>query len=81
MDLDLYPRLVMWNASGLKVVWVLFEVVAPLEVAKTVPPSDLVLVCWGYSEVEYFHSESLVAVVVRVKFVSMVDMYSCARCR
>ena len=74
MDLDLDTSWVMWKASVLKLVWVLFEVVAPSEVAKTVPPLDLVLVCWGYSEVEYFHSEALVAVVARVKFVSVVEM-------
>ena len=50
----------------------LAEVVAPLEVAKPVPPLDLELVCWGYSEVDFFHSKSVVAVVARVKFVSVV---------
>ena len=48
-------------------VWVLTEVFAPSEVGKPVLPSELVLVCWGYSEVEYFHSESVVAAVARVK--------------
>ena len=31
-----------------------------------VSPLDLVLVCWGYVEVEAFHSKSMVALVVRV---------------
>ena len=52
----------------------LTEVFAPSYVAKPVPPSELVLVCWGYFEVEDFYSESVVAVVVRVKFVSVVEM-------
>ena len=50
----------------LDVVWVITEVVLPSDSAKLVPPSELVLVCWGYSEVEDFHSESMVAVVARV---------------
>ena len=58
----------------------LTEVFAPSEVEKTVPPLDLVLVCWRYSEVEDFHSESVVAVVARVKFVSVVGMCFCAEC-
>ena len=56
------------------------ELFAPSEVAKPVTPFDMVLVCQGYSEVEYFHSESVVAVVARVKFVSVVEMCFCARC-
>ena len=51
----------------------LTELFSPLEVAKLVPPSELV--CWGYSEVGYFHSESVVAVAARVKFVSVVEMW------
>ena len=39
----------------------------------------MVLVCWGYFEVEDFHSESVVAVAVRVEFVSAVEMCLCAR--
>ena len=61
-------------------VWVLTEVFAPSEVGKPVLPSELVLVCWGYSEVEYFHSESVLAVVTRVKYVSVVEMLLYARC-
>ena len=49
------------------VVLVLSEVFSHLEFEKPVPHSELVLVCWGYSEVEYFHSESVVAAVARVK--------------
>ena len=56
------------------------EAFTPWEVEKSVPPLDMVLVCWGYSEVEYFHSESVVAVVARVKFVSVVEMCFCAGC-
>ena len=62
MDLDLDPSWVMQKSAVLEVVWVLTEVFAPSEVTKPVPPSELVLVCWGYFEVEYFHSESVVAV-------------------
>ena len=58
----------------------LTEVFAPSEVSKTVPPSDMVLVCWGYSEVEDFHSESVVAVAARVKFVSVAEMCFCEKC-
>ena len=48
------------------------EVVAPSEVLKPVTPLELVLVCWGYYEVEKIHSESVAAVVAMVKFVSVV---------
>ena len=58
----------------------LTELFSPSEVVKPVPPSDLVLVCWGCFEVEYFHSESVVAVVARVKFVRVVEMCFCAKC-
>ena len=52
---------------------------SPSEVAKLVPPLELVLVCWGYFEVEYFHSEFVVALVVMVKFVSVAKMCFCAK--
>ena len=58
----------------------LTEVFSPLEVVKPAPALELVLVCWGYSGVEYFHSKSVVAVVARVKCVSVVDMCFCAKC-
>ena len=64
----------------MEVVWVLDESVSPSEFAKPVPPSELVLVCWGYSEVEDFHFESVLAVVARVKLLSMVEMCSFAIC-
>ena len=80
MDLDLDPSWLIWKALVLEVVWVMAEVVALSEVAKPVPPSELVLVGWGYSIVQYFHSESVVAVVARLKFVSVVEMCFCARC-
>ena len=80
MDLGLDPSWVMCKASVLELVWVLTEVFSLLEVAKTVPPSELVLACWGYFEVEDYHSESVVTVVPRVKFVSVVEMCFCARC-
>ena len=79
MDWNLDPSWVMWKAIVLEVVWVLNEVFVPSEVAKPGPPSELVLVCWGYLEVEDFHSESVVAVVVRIKFVSVVEMCLCVR--
>ena len=59
--------------------WVMTDVFAQSEVATPVQPSELVLVCLGYFEVEDFHSESVVVVVARVKFVSMVDMCFFAR--
>ena len=74
MDLDLDPRWVMWKALVLEVMWVPSEVVAPSEVSKTCPPSELLLVCWGYSEPENFYSKSVVAVATRVKFVGVVEM-------
>ena len=73
------PRLVMWKSAVLELVCVMTEVFAPLEVAKTGPPSEMVLVCWGYVEVEYFHSESVVSLVVMVKFVSAVEICFCAK--
>ena len=51
----------------------LTEIFSLLEVSKTFPSSELVLVFWGYFEVEDFHSESVVAVSARVKFVSVVE--------
>ena len=80
MDLDLDPSWVMCKAVILDMVRVLAEVVALSEVEKPVPPSELVLVCWRYYEVEDLHSESMVAVVERVNFVSVVDMCFYARC-
>ena len=62
----------MWKAIFLDVVWVPDEVVTPSGVAKPVPPLELVLVFWGYSEVENFYSESVAAVVTRVKSISLV---------
>ena len=60
-------------------VWVTDEVVAPSDVEKLVPSLELLLVCWGYSDPGIFHSESVVAVVARVKFVIVVEMW-CAKC-
>ena len=70
----------MSKPAVLEVVRVLTEVSAPLEVAKMFPLLELVLLCWGYFEVEDFNSESMVALVVRVKFVSVVEMCFCAKC-
>ena len=80
MDLDLDPSWVMWKSVVLEVVCVLAEVVAPSKVTKPVPPLELLLVCWGYSEPGNFHYESVVAVVARVDFVSVFEMCFCARC-
>ena len=80
VDLDLVPIWVMCKAVVLEVVWVPADLVAPSEVEKLVPPLDLILVCWGYSDPENFHSESMAAVVARVRFVSVVEMCFCARC-
>ena len=79
MDLDLYPSWVMRKAVVLEVVWVPDEVFTSSEVAKIVPPPDLVLLYWGYFEVENFYSKSVLAVVARVKFVSVVEMCFCAK--
>ena len=43
MDLDLYPSWVMRKAVVLEVVWVPDEVFTSSEIAKIVPPPDLVL--------------------------------------
>ena len=72
MDLDVYPSWVMCKDAVLEVVWFLTEVFVLLEVEKPVPPSEMVLVCWGYFEVDDFHSEFVVALVVMVQFVSVV---------
>ena len=74
MDLDVDPVWVMWMAAVMELVQVLNEVFATSEVAKTVPPLEMVLISWGYFEVEYFHSESVVALVLMVKFISTVEM-------
>ena len=50
MDLDLDPIWVMRKAVVLEVVSVLTEVFAHSEVAKPVPPSELLLVYWRYFE-------------------------------
>ena len=71
MDLDLDPSWVMWKAVVLEVVWVPAEVVVTSEVAKLIPPSELLLVCWGYYDPGNFHFESVAAVVTRVRFVSV----------
>ena len=70
----------MWKDALLEAVRVLLNAFVTSEVVKPVPPSELVLVCWRYYEVEDLHSESMVAVVERVNFVSVVDMCFCARC-
>ena len=51
-----------------------------LGTCETAPPLDLLLVCWGYSDPEIFYFESVAAVVIRVIFVSVVEMCFCARC-
>ena len=56
----------MWKAVLLEVVWVTDGFVAPSEVEKLFTPSDLILVCWEYSDPEHFHFESVVAVLTRV---------------
>ena len=80
MDLDVDPSWYMWKDTLLEAVWMLADVFAPSEVAKPVPPSELVLVCWGYFEVEGFHSEFVVALVVMVKFVNLDEIWFLARC-
>ena len=58
----------MYKAAALELVWVLTELFPSSEFAKHVPPSELVLICWGYSVVKDFHSEFVVAVVARESF-------------
>ena len=74
MDLDMYPSWVMWKAVVLEVIWVPAEVIVPSEVAKLVPPSELLLVYWGYSYPKIFHFESVAAVVARVRCASVQDV-------
>ena len=80
MALDVGPSLVIWKDIFLKVVRVPADLVAPSEVTKMFPPSELLLVCWGYSDPESFHFESVLAVMARVIFVSLVEMCLCTRC-
>ena len=68
MDLDVHKIWVIWKSAVLEVVWVLTEIFAPSEVSKPVPASKMVLLCWGYFGVECFHSMSVVALVVMVKY-------------
>ena len=70
----------MCKAPVLEVVWVLTEVFAYSEVAKPVPPSEMLFVCWRHFEVEDFHSESVVALVAMVKLVSVVEICFCEKC-
>ena len=74
MDLDVDPSWGALKAAILEVVWVWTDEFAPLEVEKPVPPLGLVLACWGNFEVEDFHSEFVVALVVMVKFASVAEM-------
>ena len=80
MELDVDSSWVMWKATVFEVVWVLTEVLTASKVVKPVQPSEMVLVCWGYFEVEDFHSESVLALVVMVNFVRMVEMCFCENC-
>ena len=48
------PIWVMWKAALLKVVWVLIDAFATSEVAKLVPPLELVLVCWDILKLNLF---------------------------
>ena len=48
MDVDVDISWGMLKAAFLEAVWLLIDVFAPSQVAKPVPPSELVLVCWGY---------------------------------
>ena len=69
MYLDLDSSWVVWKAIVFEIVWVPDVVVAPSEVAKLIPPSKLLLLCWGYSDPENFHVESVAAVMARLRFV------------
>ena len=74
MYLDLGPSWVMWKAVVLEVVWVPAYLVAPSDVEKLVLLSDMLPVCWGYSDPKNFHFESVTAVVARVRFASVVEV-------
>ena len=78
MDVD--PIWGVLKAALLEVLLVQIDAFSPSEVAKPVPTSELVLVCWGNFEVEYFHSEFVVALSVMVKFVSVDEMCLFAIC-
>ena len=79
MNLDVDTSLGVLKAALLEVAWVLTDAFAPSGFAKTVPTSEMVLLCWGYFEVEDFHSEFVVTLVVIVKFVSVAEMCFFAR--
>ena len=64
----------------LEAVWLLNDVFSPSDVVKPVPPLELVMVCLGYFEVEYFHSDYVVSLLVMVKNLSVNDMCFFARC-
>ena len=80
MDLDVDLSWLVCGAYLSEVFFVLTDAFASSEVAKSVPTSELVLVCWGYFEVEGFHSVFMIALVVMVKFVSVVEMCFFVRC-
>ena len=58
----------------------LIFVFEPLEAAKLVLPSEMVLLCWWFLEVEDFHSESVVALGAMVNFVYGADLCLFANC-
>ena len=55
MGLYVDPSWVMCKDAFLEMVWLLTDEFSPSEVAKLVPPLELVLVCWGHLEVEDFN--------------------------
>ena len=79
MNLDVDTSLGVLKAALLEVAWVLTDAFAPSGFAKTVPTSEMVLLCWGYFEVEDFHSEFVVSMVVIVKIVNVIEICFFAR--
>ena len=57
----------MWKSTILKTFCLLYLVFSPSEVAKPVPPLEIVLVCCLFLVVEDFHSDSVVKLGVTEK--------------
>ena len=74
------PNWRMLKASLLEEVWVLTDMFSPLEVVKPVLTSELVLVFWGYFEVEDYQSKFVVAVLVMSRNLSVAEMCFFERC-
>ena len=74
MGLNVYPGQGMWKADILEAAWVTTIVFSPSKFETMVPPLDLVLVYWQFLLVGYFHSDSVVAFGVTVKYLCGTKM-------